>query len=376
MNATNTPRKQRLRQALREHTGWNAYRVANSVDLGTMTMAALEAAHVALYGHALSGASATETATAETGEAIALEDAAGDDEAALLANVADTLAKLQAKRASALTEARVIELIGQHANHGVILTLKKTDGTTWKSNGAVHPQFPLLCKILTARQANGSPVNVWLAGPAGSGKTHGAKQAAEALSTKFYTQGAAAMAYELLGFVDAAGKYHTTPFRQAFEHGGLWLGDEIDSYENGALLALNGALANGFASFPDRAEPVARHPDFVCIAAGNTYGQGATAEYIGRAKIDAAFLSRFPVKLSWGYDVALEQTISGNAQWAKRVQAARARAEAAGLKIVIDPRHSVAGAALIAAGVSEDDTAAVTYLAGLSADQRKIVEGR
>ena len=43
---------------------------------------------------------------------------------------------------------------------------------------------------------------------------------------------------------------------------------------------------------------------------------------------------------------------------------------------MIDPRHSQAGAALIAAGMTYDKAAELTYLAGLTADQRRIVEGR
>ena len=105
-------------------------------------------------------------------------------------------------------------------------------------------------------------------------------------------------------------------------------------------------------------------------------GLGGTADYVGRQKIDMAFLSRFPVRLMWSYDVALEVAISGNADFARRVQAARERAKSAGLKIMINPRDSMAGAALIAQGFTHDEAANLTYLANLSADQVKLVEGR
>ncbi|MBL7373522.1 hypothetical protein INQ23_29830, partial [Escherichia coli] len=71
--------------------------------------------------------------------------------------------------------------------------------------------------------SNGIAPNVWIAGPTGSGKTHAAEQAAHALGVEFYFNGALSMTHELLGFVDAAGTYHTTPFRQAYENGGLYL---------------------------------------------------------------------------------------------------------------------------------------------------------
>jgi hypothetical protein len=103
-------------------------------------------------------------------------------------------------------------------------------------------------------------------------------------------------------------------------------------------------------------------------------GLGANADYVGRAKIDAAFLSRFPVRLDWQYDEVLERAICGNEDFASRVQRARERAKSAGIKVLITPRDSIAGAALIAAGMSSDEAAQVTYLANLSPEQRRIIE--
>jgi hypothetical protein len=243
-----------------------------------------------------------------------------------------------------------------------------------ESAGHHHPQFATLCRVLSARAADGFIPNVWIAGPAGSGKTHSVKAFAKAAGLEFYYNGALRDAFELLGYRDASGVYHSTPFRQAYEHGGVYLFDEVDGSDNAALLALNGALANGIAAFPDGL--VERHPDCRIVATGNTWGLGATADYVGRGKIDAAFLDRFGVRLQWGYDVALETSISGNADFARRVQASRERASAAGLKVLVTPRASIAGAALIAAGFTHDEAAAMTYQANLSPEQRKIVEGR
>jgi cobaltochelatase CobS len=243
-----------------------------------------------------------------------------------------------------------------------------------ESTGHHHPMFSTLCRILSSRAADGFVPNVWIAGPAGSGKTHSVKSFAKAAGLEFYYNGALRDAFELIGYKDANGVYHTTPFRQAYEHGGVYLFDEVDGSDNAALLALNGALANGIASFPDGL--IERHPDCRIVATGNTWGLGATSDYVGRGKIDAAFLDRFGARLQWGYDVALEVSISGNADFAKRVQAARTRAVAAGLKVLITPRASIAGAALIAAGLTHDEAADLTYLANLSKEQRAIVEGR
>jgi cobaltochelatase CobS len=254
------------------------------------------------------------------------------------------------------------------------IELQQQGATVGTTDGHQHPMFSTLCRALSARQVDSFTPNVWIAGPAGSGKTHAAKTFASVAGLAFFYNGALSMPHELLGFIDAAGRYHRTPFREAFEKGGVYLFDEVDGSDNAALLALNAALANGRASFPDA--QIERHKDCRIIATANTWGLGATADYVGRSKIDAAFLSRFPVRLPWDYDTALEVAISGNADFARRVQAARERARAAGLKVLIDPRATMAGAALIAAGLTHDEAASLTYLANLSPEQKKLVEGR
>lgn len=255
---------------------------------------------------------------------------------------------------------------------GVIKIELGKAGEFRKLDGHHHPQFAKLLRALASRQADGYAPNVWISGPAGSGKTHAGKKAAEALSVAFHYNGALSMPHELLGFIDAAGTYHRTPFRDAYEHGGVYLFDEVDGSDNSALLALNAALANGRATFPDG--QIERHKDCYIVATANTWGLGATADYVGRSKIDAAFLSRFPVRLAWDYDAKLEKAISGNPDFAARVQKARASARKAGIKVLIDPRASIAGAALIAGGFTEDEAAELTYLANLTAEQRKMVE--
>lgn len=237
-----------------------------------------------------------------------------------------------------------------------------------------HPMLETLIRLLGARDAAGRRLNVWISGPTGSGKTHGAKQAAAALGLAWGFHGAMSMAHELVGFVDAGGKYHETVFVDRFRNGGLCLLDELDSWSAEATLCLNAALANGEVSLPT-GEIVRRNPDFACVGAGNTWGAGATAEFVGRNRLDAAFLSRFAAKLAWGYDEKLESAMCGNPDWAARVQRARKKAAAQGLKVIIDPRVSMAGAAIIAAGFSADEAARMTYLAGLTDAQVAMLAG-
>ncbi len=239
-------------------------------------------------------------------------------------------------------------------------------------DGPVHPNFPLLLRMAHARDAAGHHVNIFLAGEASSGKTTACKQVAKALERKWYFNGAISMPHEMLGFIDAAGNYHRTPFRDAYEHGGVYTFDEVDRSDPVALLGVNPHLANSVATFPDG--QIQRHKDCLIICTANTWGNGANADYCGATKLDAAFMSRFPARLSWNIDKAFEISISGNETWARRVQAARAKAQAAGLKVMIDVRMTQGGAALIAGGLSEEEAAEATYLANVTPDQRRMIE--
>jgi hypothetical protein len=238
--------------------------------------------------------------------------------------------------------------------------------------GAVHPNFPKLLKMAQARDPQGHHVNIFIAGEASSGKTTACKQLAKALDRKWLFNGAISMPHEMLGFVDAAGNYHRTPFRDAYEYGGIYTFDEVDRSDPVALLAVNPHLANGVATFPDG--QVQRHKDCLIVCTANTWGSGANADYCGATKLDAAFLSRFPARLEWNIDAAFEVSLAGNDAWARRVREARTRARAAGLKIMIDVRTTLGGAALIAAGLTEEEAAEATYLANVTPDQRRMLE--
>ena len=146
-------------------------------------------------------------------------------------------------------------------------------------NGHRHPVFPDVLASLSVRE------NVYLVGPAGSGKTTLASQCAEALGLPFYSTGAVGMAYQLQGFINPEGKYMETDLYRAYVNGGVFLFDEVDASSAQALLAFNAILANEIAAFPHGT--VKRHADFVVIAAANTFGNGADA-HAPRGLDDAA----------------------------------------------------------------------------------------
>lgn len=236
----------------------------------------------------------------------------------------------------------------------ISVEIKRLNGTTHTIENQ-HNQFPKLLKSCAAR------VNVWLVGPAGSGKTTAAENVAKELELPFFFNGAIDSEHKLLGFVDANGRINSRPFRKAFSEGGVYLFDEVDASMPSALLAFNAALANGHCDFPDAC--VAKHKDFVCIAAGNVF-DGATSEYVGRFKQDKAFLDRF-ITCKWPYDESLETQIAKNPRFTAYVQGCRERARQHGLRVVISPRASLFGGSLLEAGLTWDETVEMTLRKGL-----------
>lgn len=230
--------------------------------------------------------------------------------------------------------------------------------------GLQHHKFDTLLKAVAAG------VNVWLAGPAGSGKTSAAESVAKALDMPFTFNGAVDNEYKLTGFVDAQGRIVSRPFRESYQNGGLHLFDEVDGSFPGALLAFNAAIANKMMDFPDGI--IKMHPDFRVIAAANTFGGGGTIEYVGRMRQDAAFLDRFAF-INWPIDEELERATCSNPTWCTRVQTLRTRAAAKGMKVSISPRATYYGEKLLAAGLDQATVEDMTIFKGMTDEQKKSI---
>jgi hypothetical protein len=270
--------------------------------------------------------------------------------------------------APAMDEDRIRELIEMYAPRPTAVTVevrKQCEIIKTLPAGTTHYIFPL---ILAAVQID----NVFVSGPAGSGKTHMAEQAAEALSIPFYFTGAVASEYKLTGFIDAQGRTVRTAFREAFEFGGLFLFDEIDSSSPAALLAFNAALSNGKFDFPDGS--VKKHKDFLCIASANTWGAGASREYVGRNQLDAATMNRFAL-IAMDYDCGLEASIAAShyvhgSTVAELMQAYRHACRTESVRLVISPRNTTRTAKALAAGLTISQALDLS-LCGLDHDTRQ-----
>ena len=288
-----------------------------------------------------------------------------------------------------ISEARVLELIQQHGGRPAHVTIDlRAPALEWSGEGLMHHKFPLLVAAVAAR------VNVMLVGPAGSGKTTAAVKCAKALGLPFYGTGAISNEFKLTGFIDAQGRIVSTAFRRAFEHGGVFLFDEMDASLPAALLAFNAALANDWMDFPDA--NVKRHPDFCVIAGANTFGTGADRQYVGRNQLDAASLDRYAV-LDWDYDEALEAALVGapaprNApapasvtplsegeaqarshQFLERVRKVRSAVNELKVRHVVSPRAVIHGSKLLAAGWSWSQVEDAVLWKGLDKDARSKV---
>lgn len=183
----------------------------------------------------------------------------------------------------------------------VIVDDKKT---TTKAEQVLDPKFENILHLVAAHE------NVYLYGPAGCGKNTIAEQIADALGVDFYYQNTLVTKFDVSGYKNAQGEYEETPFYKAWKNGGLFFADELDNSTAEAIIALNAALANGYYTFPNSSEKVAKNPNFYCIAAGNTNGQGATEEYCGRYQMDESSRDRFAF-IEIGYNKKVEESICG-----------------------------------------------------------------
>ncbi|MFK0249317.1 AAA family ATPase [Amycolatopsis azurea] len=239
-------------------------------------------------------------------------------------------------------------------------------------SGDTHTVLP---DVLLALKAG---CHVFLVGPAGTGKSKMAQQTAEAFGIPFQalSLGPTTPMSKVFGYYDAHGKYHDTPFRRAFEHGGVMLLDELDAGHPGLLAELNQALALRVCAFADGI--VTAHPDFRLVATGNTYGFGGDRQFVGRQALDGATLDRFVV-IDVPVDTDLEQRLALAHAPARHaevreilgvVRKARATAEAKRLPVSFSPRASIDSAKLLAAGASVEQAIRWRVTRGLSPAHR------
>lgn len=267
----------------------------------------------------------------------------------------------------------------------VILTPEGEDVTPGDLPDTSHEQFADVLSILAASKTCPVPMSVLMVGPAGSGKSTIAKDAAKALG---YPYGEISLnpmlpVTSLLGYMNANGDYVKTVFREIWEEGGVFHADEFDNAHPSTMATLNAALAcpkGGSIAFPDGM--VQRADEFVFIASANTFGRGPDRVYVGRQQLDAATLNRF-VTVEIGYDAALEHSMclatglsnEKVAETLRYVRDIRRNITSKKMTVLMTPRNAVFACTLLQAGMSKETVISSTLRNGVSdADWSKATE--
>ena len=253
------------------------------------------------------------------------------------------IAAIKNLRGGAVDIAKVREIVAEELSNLVAKDAKKAAKVmevVKKNNGKKNEVYCAKFQRIVAKVSRGN--NVYLYGPAGSGKSHTAEQVAEALGLDFYGQTTIQFAHDVRGYGDAGGNFQETPFYKAFANGGLYFQDEYDRSNAEAAIVLNSALANGWYDFPIVGR-VEAHPNFRFMAAGNTLMTGADEEYVTGQEIDASSRDRFAYFFEIDYSHEVELHIAhNNEQIVSFVEDVRQAIKETGIKHVVSYRATAA----------------------------------
>jgi hypothetical protein len=270
--------------------------------------------------------------------------------------IATTDSKIDAKLGA--LDGRMQSMIDNAMRTHIVVDNKETGES--KDIGRQHKTFNKLAELINLR------MHVYLYGQPGWGKSTAAMKYAEAIGLQhgFIAMTPQSQDSKVYGFVDALGKQSQTTFYKLWTEGGVMVIEELDNAPNPLLVSLNNALEQKVADFPGIGM-VKAHPDFVCVAAGNTNMRGPVPAFPDRRKIDGSVLDRF-VFLKWDEDKDFEESIAlsinPDAQaWIKWVQSIRAHARVEHPGLLVTPRASYKGAELLRSSVF--DTAEVAEMA-------------
>lgn len=133
--------------------------------------------------------------------------------------------------------------------------------------------------------------NIWMVGPAGCGKSTMARMTAKELNLPYLciSCGIGTSATEFLGY-----KYPTresTKFAEYYAKPSIILIDEMTALDPTVGQVLNAALAND--EIETTTGLVSRNPECIIIATSNTFGSGASRQYVANNQLDASTIDRF-----------------------------------------------------------------------------------
>ena len=136
-------------------------------------------------------------------------------------------------------------------------------------------------------------VPVYMCGPSQSGKSTIARHIAENRSVQFRsTPCFAGLSVTYFFGRPMPNEYVSAGLRDTYTDGGVMLLDEMDA-SDATLTVLNDTISGPSLHNPVKDEVINRHPDFIPLAAGNTWGEGGDDVFVTRERLDGATLERF-----------------------------------------------------------------------------------
>ena len=172
--------------------------------------------------------------------------------------------------------------------------------------GEFHALFGYILILAEAKQP------IQLIGPHGTGKSFLAEQIARYLDLNYgetpMTPGATRG--DLLGR-HTIGGFVPSEYCEIYSGGGVFNFEEIDASDPSMLIVLNNSLANERLFNSSNGERYEKHADFTPVSTANTFSLGATKDYTGREKIDAASNDRWRMgRVFVPLDEAIEEKIA------------------------------------------------------------------
>lgn len=185
-------------------------------------------------------------------------------------------------------------------------------------------------------------VPIMLTGAAGTGKNKLVQQLGSYLDMPVLIINSIQDASEVQGYKTIDGTYAETPFivfsKYCMENDkqGIILFDEIDNGDASAMVTINDAIASREITLADNSHVDLHNIRF--LACANTWGTGATDEYVGRNQLDAATLNRFVV-VEVDYDERVEDSICNDVDLLKFIRDFRQGLKECGIHHVVSYRN-------------------------------------
>jgi hypothetical protein len=354
--------------------GTKAERIASDQNTMAGIMARATEAHAAARA---SEAVPTEKPQDGLGQAqavpVPVDSSEGD--ASYLAPLAAALARHMSLPAGHNMDAAMVETLAETVARRVlaeqetpaptVIEVRRPEAPTVTLEHA-HYLMPRLLRVM------GAGMHVYLWGPAGTGKTTAALQAAHALrgpeGGEIDTLDQSTPKSSIMGYRTPTGDPVGTAFSRCWIAGHFYIADETDNAPANVQTIFNSALANGHA--PLAWGSVARGEGFGFAGTGNTPGR-PTPMFPDRRPMSAAFADRLYF-MNWPLDAAIECRVGGlkapkapereestctPGEWVRWVQRVRTWSETNVPTLMVTPRASILGIQALAIGETPTEVA-------------------